>query len=508
LLKISSGGGGFRPLLSHRAPFLNCLNSILPLCLNPIAPDGVTINSCGFWNSLGSILGLESFHPANEDNRWNTFFTSGSQYGIELKNEWLRLQDIRKNLLLTLPLEDQQHFDLKGPLISNANGFGKNIRSKISKKIFDSINEIRYISVSKRALLLPRNDPRRLSFLSSSTDEFSRSVVQASPDKSIKFSHLEFREAITTYFGLPSPICSSVIGEKIKNNVNSPQLSVDAYGFNLKTVTGATGDHIRTFHDSIVAVISNSLTEAAISHRGGFHRTCKNFFSHLLQPTNNLSTENIRHLQGIIPDLCIDATRIISEMTEESLFGKRTLVDIKTLAPGTAYSESPNIFPQEAVNKRASAVNAQYHRHAQSLDSNIHGSLPGSTGPIEKELNSYGHNGRVLGACVGSFSECSLDIHLIRDFIAHCLGIKMMDVLDFSYPEAISIFKRKISRRWGLSFAQGWSRVLLNRRRDLVNASVNHQQPSEDYTSSSSSNSPFSSINPDDIPSDYRCYRR
>jgi hypothetical protein len=390
---------------------------------------------------------------------------------------------MRFNLLQQLSDDDRQSHSLNGPLVDDAEGFGKNNPAKLSESIFDSLQKIRYKSIINRALHLPRNDPRRLSFLSSGIDKFSNSILEAPPDKLIKFSHSEFREAITNHFGLPSPICSSIIGKKIKNNPNSKQLHVDAYGFNLKTIQGANGDHIRSFHDNIVATISQSLTLAAISHRGGPYRTCKDLFSHLLNPTVTLSDTNTRHLQGIIPDLVIDASRLVSDSSEESMFGKLTLVDVKTLAPGRAYTEHQNIISCEAVKKRASAVNDQYHRHAKTLDHNLHGTLPDAIGIVEQELNSYGCRGVVLGACVGAFCECSPDIYSIRDLIAHCQGLQLMDVTTLSYNDATAIYKRKILRNWGLTFARGWARVLLSRRRDLVDNCLNRFHRENSYHS-------------------------
>jgi hypothetical protein len=468
LLKSCFGGGGYRPQRTHRTPYLNCLNSILPLCLNIIDTSTEDISFPGLWHSLNSVLGEASFQPNNAASRWSSFFLSGSPFGVELRDEWHRLQTMRYQLLQQLSDIDRESFSNKGPLIENADGFGKDCSTKLSASIFDSLQKIRYKAIANRALQLPRNDPRRLSFLSSGSDKFSNSLLEANPDKLIKFSHLEFREAITNHFGLPSPICSSIVGKKIINNPNSKQLCVDYYGYNLKTVQGAKGDHIRTFHDNIVSTISQSMALAAIPHRGGPFRTCKDLFSHLLHPTIALSDANSRHLQGIIPDLLIDASRLISDTTEESIYGKLSLVDIKTLAPGTAYSEHPNIFSCEAVKKRASAVNDQYHRHAKTLDHNLHGTLPDVTGVIEQELNSYGCQGRVLGACVGAFCECSPDIFSIRDLVAHCQGLQLMDVTTLSYNDATAIYKRKILQNWGLTFARGWARVLLGRRRDLV----------------------------------------
>jgi len=474
LLKSSQGGGGFRPLHSHRAPFLNCMHTVLPQALSIIDRNTNIITFHGLWPSLQSILGEDSFHPSKRDSKWQYFYNSGSRYGTELREDWLRLQAQRQALLATLSPEDNLKYSNHGPLICSPESFGGGGDAdntplplgKLHKSIFDSLQTLRTANVTHRALQLPRSDPRRMSFLSSCQDKFSNAILKAMPTRNILFSHHEFQEAVATHFGIPSPICHPVLGQRILNNPKCTQLRVDRYGYNLKTITGATGDHIRTLHDNIVATISSSLSNAAISHRGGPYRTCKDLFSHLIP--QNLCEENDRHLQGIIPDLMIDATRLIPFTQAESLQGVISLVDAKTLAPGLVYSEHSNTKPNEAVEKRSSAVNTQYHRHAHKLDRNLHHTAPGTLGIIEQELNTYGHSGRVLGAVVGAFSECSKDIYTIRDLIAHCQALRLTDHLAMDLTIASGIFKHQLTHHWGLTFSRGWARLLLQRRRDLL----------------------------------------
>ena len=97
----------------------------------------------------------------------------------------------------------------------------------------------------------------------------------------------------------------------ITNNANCPTAQVDAYGHSIKTVTGATGDGTRRLHDSMNDGLSIWLYLAGIYHIGGCcgqKRTCKDFFSYIL----NCLSENDAHtrdfIQGMIPDLCVDGT--------------------------------------------------------------------------------------------------------------------------------------------------------------------------------------------------------
>ena len=60
---------------------------------------------------------------------------------------------------------------------------------------------------------------------------------------------------------------------------------------------------------------------------------------------------------------------------------------MKTLAPGTAYSESTPTAFSHSVEKRHKQVNPAYHAAARSLDAELD-SQPGSPGPLESELNT------------------------------------------------------------------------------------------------------------------------
>ena len=77
-------------------------------------------------------------------------------------------------------------------------------------------------------------------------------------------------------------------------------------------------------------------------------------------------SDNNRWLQGIIPDLIIGALYL--EHLEEGAHARfgdaTTLADVKTLAPGQAYSESPSTAFGSSVQKRADKVHEDYHKTA------------------------------------------------------------------------------------------------------------------------------------------------
>ena len=94
LLKLSKGGVGFRHTVD-RAPFLNTMHNIAPQLV------GSKEGEEGLWPSLASVLGADSFHDGNEDRRWEHFYASGCPYALELRSEWIRLQNLYHDALTT-----------------------------------------------------------------------------------------------------------------------------------------------------------------------------------------------------------------------------------------------------------------------------------------------------------------------------------------------------------------------------------------------------------------------
>ena len=64
-----------------------------------------------------------------------------------------------------------------------------------------------------------------------------------------------------------------------------------------------------------------------------------------------------------------------------------TLGNVKTLAPGQAYSESPPTAFGASVQKRADVVHEDCHKTARKLDAEL-GTHADATGPVETEMGS------------------------------------------------------------------------------------------------------------------------
>ena len=101
-----------------------------------------------------------------------------------------------------------------------------------------------------------------------------------------------------------------------------------------------------------------------------------------------------------MPDLVPDATSIDPLGNEAKKLGDRTLSSMKTLAPGTSYSESTSAAFFHSVRKLQKQVSPAYHAAAGSLDAELD-SKPCSAGPVESELNAY-NSGKAVGLVAGT----------------------------------------------------------------------------------------------------------
>ena len=81
---------------------------------------------------------------------------------------------------------------------------------------------------------------------------------------------------------------------------------------------------------------------------------------------------------------------------------------------------------------------------------------------------SYGARGQYVALVVGRFGEFSKDFIELRYYIARQRASAYVEHFNSSITGAMSVFKLSITSRWSLMAARGWARLILDRRRDLV----------------------------------------
>ena len=89
-------------------------------------------------------------------------------------------------------------------------------------------------------------------------------------------------------------------------------------------------------------------------------------------------------------------------------------------------------------------------------------------GPIESELNEYGHRGRVLAPVIGRYGGASSDLSLILDLVPREMARKHTAFYNIGFSEAKALFRQKLASKWGHANARGWATLLLDRLMDFV----------------------------------------
>ncbi len=80
---------------------------------------------------------------------------------------------------------------------------------------------------------------------------------------------------------------------------------------------------------------------------------------------------------------------------------------------------------------------------------------------------------------VGRFGVFSKDFVKLRDYIARQRAYAYNEHINSSVNRAMSMFKLSITSRWALMAARGWARLILDRRRDLINDRPNRATAAE-----------------------------
>ena len=69
---------------------------------------------------------------------------------------------------------------------------------------------------------------------------------------------------------------------------------------------------------------------------------------------------------------------------------------------------------------------------------------------------------------VGRFGEFSKDFIKLRDYIAREKAYAYNEHFNSSVYRTMPMFKLSITSRWAQLAARGWARLILDRRRDLI----------------------------------------
>ena len=163
----------------------------------------------------------------------------------------------------------------------------------------------------------------------------------------------------------------------------------------------------------------------------------------------------VRKRQGLVPDLRITMQWDCAGPERALLF------EIKTLHHGSSTYPYGRTERCQAVARRAAAIPAEYARKARRVDGAYCGTLSGSTGPVERRLQTFDP---VKGLVFGAFGEASPDVHRLLSALAHAGSMRHYRRMQAQDPEetrgALAWLMR---RRWALTAARENARLTLSR---------------------------------------------
>jgi hypothetical protein len=232
----------------------------------------------------------------------------------------------------------------------------------------------------------------------------------------------------------------------------------------------------------ILELFFKELNQAKIWNRGSAPNTCKDIFVNHIG-TNAREADAERRIQGIIPDIQYNKSQDFDTSS--------TLGDVKTFSPCIEYINVYN--NRKPVDVRAARVQRDYINKAKEID-RIHNNIPiGQEGPVENHMKSF-NNGIIDGLVVGPFGECSQQVHALRDLIVERKVNYLHEHLDIDKTQIRSKIRKAMCKSWGLFFASGWARLLVERIQifyapvEQVTSDNSHLSPEE---SSMAFNLPF-----------------
>ena len=425
-------GGGLRSLEAlSPAAFVAAICRAVPRMVDSYTTEGEQRG--GFMPPLTSMLGAGSFddHPAAL--RFGHLLASGSRLGRALGVAWQALQH---------EVGEQSPGSILGDPAADA---GRNAhRVQAALTCSGERQQHQRLDVDIRAL--PPTDIRRAAWLN--TDRYSTVWVGAWPSPDMWTSSAEFVEIACRYFGLASPACAALVGQRI----GAARDTLDAHGLRL-CAASLPGDGWRDQHDTIKWRVLEDLREM------GMRAAPEVFglFAPLLPQVarGEYDAMPARKRQGLVPDFLVSCRATRGGPVQE------TLAELKTLHYGTSTYPASELRCR-AVGRRAATIEAEYLGKARSLDRQWLGTAANQQGPVEAKLRGYD---KVRGLVFGSWGEASDDVDWLLSQAADIGAVRSRGrrAEEDDTDDLRAVLITQLQRRWGMTALRANARLLLGR---------------------------------------------
>ena len=351
-------------------------------------------------------------------------------------------------------------------------------RERLQRSITAQREQLRFDILQRRVMMLPEGDGRREAWLA--VDRFSSAFVTSWPSERDEMSSEEFREVLTTYLGVDSPVCQGLEGRSIPDTLHARVCDRRGVQLGLACLPGRAHGEC---HDSCSEPMWRDVQAAGIT----VETQPSSLFAQVLPPAQMYQRptddEQRPRRIGCIPDAHI-RLRMHEARTERLPRGQRgvrrttvrrgqlmsergTLWDAKTIhigGPSYRSARARGLDGQSgAVADRAHAVDRDYQRTARSKDQilavqNFNG---GRTDAVLSTLRSFG---TVRSAVWGGYAEASDDVHQLLDEAATAAAQHLWRYMGArSAAEARGYFVGRLVRSWGVNAARAFARHRLSR---------------------------------------------
>ena len=395
--------------------------------------------------ALPHFLGEEGIFPQLETtllevgegpNRWRGLLESGCRTGEELRGLWSTLQEEATQITGFLGIE------LEGPLSVSVEGAGEGSCDGSSRrKITTWLEDVRAATL-KKGLENHTDQTARPVWVHPQLDKLSQGWILSLPGPG-GLNQAEFSETVARHLCLPSPCCANKVGQPL----GMRNLTIDAFGDNILSVSNIPGGDLTARHDQVKLAINSLILDS------GLRADCEVFglFKSLIPVEAFEQEENLqrgRGRQGLLPDFKLDIPgpgagpgalgNVVSKLAELKVCGA-----VESYYPRSGASARA----RKGVERRAALITGEYKRPLTALDTRYHGTGAGEKGPLMRRLEGFG---QILTWVIGAFQEGSRDLHdlieLLADTKVAMMGLaRGREASDREKAQILSCYRRTLS---------------------------------------------------------------
>ena len=400
---VGFGGGGLiRSQCLAPLAFLGGLFSVAKLLVDHVGEAGVAIKG---WADpvYGQLFGVGAFDAAHKGvGSYTTFLQVQDAAGVRwgraqaMVDEWTTLRNgmtpaARAGTPFARPVQDSGH-ELGKEQRALTQAWSKLVVGQLAADIKG----------------LPRDDPRRLSFMavggSAEEGACSRAVLATWPSPTNRMLRSQWYVGFQMYFGMALVALTPFRGARI----GTTRYQCDRFGYSLQTAR-LPGGHWNSAHDAVKHTLQD------IARAMGVQSTAEvmNLFSPYLPQAAQAQFQSAGSTRvGYVPDLLVHLQPpVLGEVK-----GVRPCKS-RYWPPGQAAAS----FDEHAyaVNRREALVNAELLNRADKLDQEFNGTLVGAVGPLGAAFRQYGDGQKcVTGLVFGAFGEVSGNVaRLLRSLV-------------------------------------------------------------------------------------------